>query len=64
MNIEHANSIDNKKLEEFVMKAIGDLGSSLGAMMVILGDRLGFYKTLSKFGPMTSEELALKTNTS
>ncbi|WP_148687178.1 class I SAM-dependent methyltransferase [Candidatus Nitrosocosmicus hydrocola] len=64
MNVEHANSIDNKKLEEFVLRAIGDLGSSLGAMMVILGDRLGFYKALSKFGPMTSEELALNTDTS
>jgi 2-polyprenyl-3-methyl-5-hydroxy-6-metoxy-1,4-benzoquinol methylase len=63
MNNEHPNSIDNKKLEEFVMKAIGDLGSSLGAMMVILGDKLGLYKALSKFGPMTSDDLALKTNT-
>ena len=64
MNTQDSRSIDNKKLEEFVMKALGDLGSSLGAMMVILGDRLGLYKALSKFGPMTSEELALKTNTS
>ena len=64
MNTQDSNSIDNKKLEEFVMKAIGDLGSSLGSMMVILGDRLGLYRALSKFGPMTSEELALKTNTS
>ena len=32
-------------------------------MMVILGDKLEFYKALSKFGPITSDELALKTNT-
>lgn len=64
MNVQDSDSIDNNKLEEFVMKAIGDLGSSLGAMMVILGERLGLYKALSKFGPMTSEELALRTNTS
>jgi hypothetical protein len=55
--------VDNKKLEEFVLKAIGDLGSSLGSMMIILGDRLGLYKALSQFGPMTSEELAHNTGT-
>ncbi len=31
-------------------------------MMVILGDRLGLYRALSPFGPMTSEELAQRTN--
>jgi len=63
MNSNSSNTVDNKKLEEFVIKAIGDLGSSLGSMMVILGDRLGLYKALSQFGPMTSEELAHNTNT-
>ncbi len=63
MNSNSSNIVDNKKLEEFVIKAIGDLGSSLGSMMVILGDRLGLYRALSQFGPMTSEELAQSTNT-
>ena len=51
MNSTSSNTVDNKKLEEFVIKAIGDLGSSLGSMMIILGDRLGLYKALSQFGP-------------
>ena len=38
MNSNSSNTVDNKKLEEFVVKAIGDLGSSLGSMMIILGD--------------------------
>ena len=63
MNLNSSNTVDNKKLEEFVIKAIGDLGSSLGSMMIILGDRLGLYKALSHFGPMTSDELAHNTNT-
>src|SRR5688572_30458457 len=63
VNSNSSNTIDNKILEEFVIKAIGDLGSSLGSMMIILGDRLGLYKALSQFGPMTSEELAHNTNT-
>jgi 2-polyprenyl-3-methyl-5-hydroxy-6-metoxy-1,4-benzoquinol methylase len=61
--IQSTNTVDNKKLEEFVIKAIGDLGSSLGSMMIILGDRLGLYKALSQFGSMTSDELAHNTNT-
>jgi hypothetical protein len=30
MNSNSSNIVDNKKPEEFVFKAIGDLGSSLG----------------------------------
>lgn len=64
MDTNPPKSIDNRKLEEFVMRAVGDIGSSLGAIMIILGDRLGLYKALSEQGPMTSNELAEKTNTS
>ena len=46
------------------MRAGGDIGSSLGPIMIMLGDRLGMYKALSEQGPMTSNELAEKTNTS
>ena len=58
-----ANTIDRSKLEEFMMKAVGDMASSLGAMMIILGDRLGLYKAMAKSGPITSEELSTQTNT-
>ena len=54
MNSNSSNIVDDKKLEEFVIKAVGDLGSRLGSMMVILGDRPGLYRTPSQFGPMTS----------
>ena len=47
MNSSSSNAFDSKKLEEFLTKAIGDLGSSLVSMMIILGDRLGLYKALS-----------------
>ena len=58
-----SNSIDHKKLEEFMMKAVGDMASSLGAMMIVLGDRLGLYKAMAKSGPITSKELPAQTNT-
>src|SRR3954449_5395682 len=59
-----ANTIDQTKLGEFMMKAVGDMASSLGAMMIILGDRLGLYKAMAKSArPVTSKELSAQTNT-
>ncbi len=46
-----------------MMRAVGDIGGSMGAMMIILGERLGLYKAMSGAGPITSEELFKKTNT-
>lgn len=57
------DNIDQSKLHEFMMKAVADMGSSLGAMSIILGDRLGLYKTMAKTGPITSGDLAEQTNT-
>ncbi len=57
------NTIDQAKLHEFVMKSVGDVASALGSMMIILGDRLGLYKAMANSGPITSDELAAKTNT-
>lgn len=46
-----------------MMKAVGDIGGSMGAMMIMLGERLGLYKAMAGAGPITSEGLAKKTNT-
>jgi SAM-dependent methyltransferase len=59
-----SNKIDEQKLHEFMLKAVGDIGSTMSAMLLIIGDRLGLYKAMSESGkPITSEELAKKTNT-
>jgi SAM-dependent methyltransferase len=55
-------AIDPGKLNEFVGKAIGDLGATLGAALVVIGDKLGLYRAM-KHGPVTSAELAKKTDT-
>jgi SAM-dependent methyltransferase len=55
--------MDQVKMEHFVHKALGDLGSALTASLVVLGDRLGLYKALAH-GPATSAELAVRTDTS
>jgi SAM-dependent methyltransferase len=52
-------AVDQKKLEAFVGKAVGDLGAALTATLVTIGDKLGLYKALAA-GPATAEELATR----
>src|ERR1700687_4385623 len=56
-------AIDQEKLGAFLGKAIGDLGATLSAGLVIIGEKLGLYKAMAGAGPMTSSELAKKTGT-
>jgi SAM-dependent methyltransferase len=56
--------MNEAKLMEFVGKAVGDAGALLAGSMVVLGDRLGFYRAMAGAGPMTSRELAVSTGTS
>ena len=55
--------IDNAKVEAFVNKALGDLGSALTAALVVIGDKVGLYKAMAGAGPLTSAELAKRTDT-
>ena len=57
-------AIDQDKLNEFMGKAIGDIGAALSANMVLLGDKLGLYKAMAMMGPVTPTELAKATKTS
>ena len=51
------------ELEQLIGKVIGDLGGTANAALVIVGDRLGLYRTLAAIGPASSYELARKTGT-
>lgn len=55
--------VDEQRLNAFLGKAVGDLGAAVSAVLVSIGDELGFYKALAA-GPMTAGELAAKTGTS
>src|ERR1700729_353615 len=55
-------SVDTNKLNEFLGRFINDLGASVHAGMVVIGDRLGLYKALAQT-PMTAAELAKQTKT-
>ena len=54
--------VDQKRLEEFMNRAVGDLGAAASATLVLIGDRLGLYKALAR-GPATPAELAKRTGT-
>ncbi|HUC17793.1 MAG TPA: class I SAM-dependent methyltransferase [Acetobacteraceae bacterium] len=51
---------DPARLAQFVDKMVTDLGAALGVSLVRIGDRLGLYRALHEFGPMTPAELAAK----
>jgi SAM-dependent methyltransferase len=55
-----ARTIDQSKLESFVMRAVGDLSAAYGGVMVSLGDKLGLYKAMAGAGPISARELAAR----
>ncbi len=55
-------AVDTKKLEQFLGQFVTDLGATVHAGMVVIGDRLGLYKALAA-GPLTAPELAAITRT-
>jgi len=57
-------AIDETKLQEFMGKAVGDMGAAISAVMVIIGDKLGLYKAMAGAGLLAPAELAKKTGTS
>jgi SAM-dependent methyltransferase len=55
--------INEQKLHDFVMKGVVEMGASLNAALIVIGDKLGLYKAMAGAGPMTADELASKTGT-
>ena len=53
--------IDQARLEAFVNRAVGDLASAYGGVMVSLGHKLGLYKALAGRGPTSAGELAARS---
>src|SRR5580658_7528291 len=62
MSAAQAPALDMDKLNTFIGQFVTDLGASVHAGMVVIGERLGLYKALAA-GPMTPAELAAKTGT-
>src|SRR5262249_3620261 len=51
-------AIDEAKLNQLLERGVTDFGAVFHAVMVVIGDKLGLYKTMSGAGELTSNELA------
>src|SRR5262245_43986081 len=55
-------AIDEARLMEFLGRFVGDLGATMAAGNIVVGDRLGLYRALAE-GPLRPHELAERTGT-
>jgi SAM-dependent methyltransferase len=55
--------LNQDKLNDFLGRAVVDIGATLHAGLVIIGEKLGLYKALAESGPLSPGELAKKTGT-
>jgi SAM-dependent methyltransferase len=51
------------ELDELLGRFVADLGATISAGNVLIGDRLGLYRALAQAGPLTPGELADRTGT-
>jgi SAM-dependent methyltransferase len=63
MATTEAAPLDAAKLEQFVFRAVDEVGATVNAALVVMGDRLGLYRALAGAGPLTPAELAERTGT-
>lgn len=61
---EDPTPFDESKVEHFAHQIIGDVGAAMSAVLIRIGDRLGLYRAMADSQPVTSSELAARTNLS
>jgi 2-polyprenyl-3-methyl-5-hydroxy-6-metoxy-1,4-benzoquinol methylase len=59
--IEQAVEVDGDKLMEFVFRAVDEVGATLNAALVVMGDKLGLYRALAGTEGLSPSELAERT---
>ncbi len=50
--------LDPAKLEAFVFRAVDEVGATLNAALVVMGDKLGLYRAMAGAGPLDPAEVA------
>ena len=58
-----AHAVDQDTLTAFVFRAVEEVGAALNCALVVMGDRLGYYRALAQHGALTPAELAERTST-
>jgi SAM-dependent methyltransferase len=61
--MEQQLQADPQKLEQFVLRAVEEVGATLNAALVVMGDKLGLYRALAGTDGLTPAELARRTAT-
>jgi len=61
--IEQSVEVNPDKLMEFVFRAVDEVGATLNAALVVMGDKLGLYRALAGSGGLSPSELAERTGT-
>jgi SAM-dependent methyltransferase len=56
------HTIDEAKLNAFMGRFVGDLGATMSAALVVIGDRLGLYRAMGDGEPVSAEALASRTD--
>jgi 2-polyprenyl-3-methyl-5-hydroxy-6-metoxy-1,4-benzoquinol methylase len=60
---EQPPALDADKLMQFVFRAVDEVGATLNAALVVMGDKLGLYRAMAGAGALTPAELAQRTGT-
>jgi SAM-dependent methyltransferase len=55
--------VDTDKVMQFVFRAVDEVGATLNAALVVMGDKLGYYRVLAAGGPLVPTELAERSGT-
>jgi 2-polyprenyl-3-methyl-5-hydroxy-6-metoxy-1,4-benzoquinol methylase len=61
MTTETAPQPTMDEIMEFAFKVVNELGAAMAAPHVYIGDQLGLFKTLATSGPVTVDQLAVRT---
>ncbi len=60
---EQTVELDTDKLMQFVFRAVDEVGATLNTALVVMGDKLGYYRILADRGPTTAADLATASDT-
>lgn len=56
-------AVDGDKMQALLHQAVMDMGAAAHSILIVIGDRLGFYNAMASGEPLTSAELSRRTGT-
>jgi SAM-dependent methyltransferase len=56
-------TINDDKLNAFMGQVVGELGATVNAGLIVIGDRLGLYRAMAGAGPVSARQIAERTGT-